>query len=144
MKHTLNQAESSVFADDDNDPGDKQFIEDMIRNEFPEHPNHDELDLFGVIDSVISSPSDHDNYPDADWCTQNWVEMYGPDQQWHITTITRIDEREPTYQRQDDLIEEALFKTHTMVNREIDALRQEMTHQKESLLELSQKAVAAG
>mmetsp|Transcript_26845 Transcript_26845/g.50881 ORF Transcript_26845/g.50881 Transcript_26845/m.50881 type:complete len:1098 (+) Transcript_26845:151-3444(+) len=139
LKHTLHQANSDLYDDDDVDNDDRKLIEEMIEKEFPEHKDHEDLDLFGVIGSCISTPSMHDSYPEAEWGVKDWVEMYGPDQQWHITSITRIDERDMDT-KSDNLIEDALFKTHQMINTEVEALRREMKDQKESFSELAMSA----
>lgn len=53
---------------------------------------------------------------------KNWVEMYGPDQQWHIAMITRVEEMEleDSNKKENDLIQEALLKTQEMIGTEVE------------------------
>ena len=117
LKHvmvTRGRADSSVI-DEDN----KEEVEKLIRREFPENLKHDGLDLYGVVEAVICSPQRHDVYARAEWRVNNWVEMYGPDQKWHIAMISRIEERE-LEDTNIELMEEALLKTQKIMNAEIE------------------------
>ncbi|GMH60248.1 hypothetical protein TrST_g4495 [Triparma strigata] len=130
LKHvmvTRGRADSSVI-DEDN----KEKVEDLIRREFPENLKHDGLDLYGVVEAVICSPQRHDVYAGAEWRVNNWVEMYGPDQKWHIAMISRIEERE-LEDTNIELMEEALLKTQKMMNTEIENVLAETQQMVEKL-----------
>jgi len=105
----------------------------MIDKEFPEHSSNESLDLFSVVESVLSTPSKYDTYPNADWSQRNWVEFYGPDQQWHTAMVTRIDEREVVEEVvevvEDSIlpfVEAAILRNKKMLDTEIEKIRNEV------------------
>ncbi|GMH93194.1 hypothetical protein TrVE_jg9571 [Triparma verrucosa] len=125
LKHvmeTRGRTASSVIGDDTDEKIysiSTKDVEELIKQEFPKNLKHEHLDLYSVIEAVICSPSQHDVHAGAEWRVNNWVEMYGPDQKWHIAMISRIEERE-LEDTNMELMEEALLKTQKIVNTEIE------------------------
>ena len=113
----------------------KEELEEMIDREYPIHGSNDDLDIYGVVESVLCSPSKCDTYPNADWTQRNWVEFYGPDQQWHITMVTRIDERESQEEGVIPFVEAVILRNTKMLDIEIEKLRCEVKLNREKLKE---------
>ena len=105
----------------------------MIDKEYPDHSSHKSLDIYGCVESVLSTPSKYDTYPNADWSQRNWVEFYGPDQQWHITMVTRIDERETEEDSILPFVEAAILRNTKMLDEEIEKIKNEVIENRKKI-----------